>query len=638
MTNTYTTRLRKRKPAAGDFGWDDEWHDNANIDDVVISSLLSTNRIISGGAVTDAGGLAVNISAITAILSNQLVTISAITGQAVNAASSGELPNWIYLSSAGAVTVSVTPPSGSFIPLSLVDTDTSDILRLADLRPVAARDVYPSSTTVSVKMFGAVGNGTTDDTAAFQAAVDYVSTAGKGIVLVPAGVYLLTDTITVSHNNVSIRGESLNTVTIYHTGDYGDTFYFTGNEVAGTLTQNVEISGIYIITTTATTNGAAVHMSGISIGIIKDIRISEGFGGLLLESYTASRIENIRMDSYGVGADTYNGRYGMYFGANDAYAHPSCGGVFIDTFNLRSSLSANMFDSVLYIDSSDGLWFNNGHFGNGTTANITIDNAYPVNDVNNLVFFDNVMCDEGIGHGVRFKGSTSIGRNILFTNCSFKGGSSGGYYGIYAESGALFYNVGFSNCTIVEYSRHGVLIDSSTFNKISFTGCTVCGNGVYSAGVFSGYRFQSASNISVTGGYSGHNNVTMASTTQAYGASFTGTNTNICFYGVDLRGNSAGATNDILSGTSFKGCHTDAKTIASAATITPPAAADEFFISGSTTITNITADDSLRKITLVFNGTLTVQNSGNIGMASAFSATPGSVLSLIYDGSYWRKI
>lgn len=42
---------------------------------------------------------------------------------------------------------------------------------------------------VNVKTFGAVGNGTTDDTAAIQACIDYVNSLGGGTVFFPAGTY-----------------------------------------------------------------------------------------------------------------------------------------------------------------------------------------------------------------------------------------------------------------------------------------------------------------------------------------------------------------------------------------------------------------------------------------------------------------
>jgi hypothetical protein len=51
---------------------------------------------------------------------------------------------------------------------------------------------------VSVKDFGAVGDGVEDDTVAFQAAIDLVGEGGNGSVYIPAGTYLITDTININ--------------------------------------------------------------------------------------------------------------------------------------------------------------------------------------------------------------------------------------------------------------------------------------------------------------------------------------------------------------------------------------------------------------------------------------------------------
>jgi hypothetical protein len=49
--------------------------------------------------------------------------------------------------------------------------------------------------TVSVKDFGAVGDGVTDDTAEIQAAIDYIESINGGVVQIPQGTYKITSTL-----------------------------------------------------------------------------------------------------------------------------------------------------------------------------------------------------------------------------------------------------------------------------------------------------------------------------------------------------------------------------------------------------------------------------------------------------------
>lgn len=61
--------------------------------------------------------------------------------------------------------------------------------------------------TVSVKDFGAVGDGVADDTAAFNAAKIYVAGLGGGIVRIPAGTYKLTN-FDIDYQNILFEGET----------------------------------------------------------------------------------------------------------------------------------------------------------------------------------------------------------------------------------------------------------------------------------------------------------------------------------------------------------------------------------------------------------------------------------------------
>jgi hypothetical protein len=132
MANSYTSKLKKRMPAPGDFDWDDEWYDNEKIDDMVAGSLLSRNRLITGGAVSDGTGLQSLYTAMVVIVAGVRYEIAA--GYVSLTASS---LNYLYVNSAGTVVAATIPPSGDYVPLAVVDTDATTPVRTGDARPMA---------------------------------------------------------------------------------------------------------------------------------------------------------------------------------------------------------------------------------------------------------------------------------------------------------------------------------------------------------------------------------------------------------------------------------------------------------------------------------------------------------------------
>lgn len=92
----------------------------------------------------------------------------------------------------------------------LVDTlnlRSQDIAHTADLTGAVATTVRDAlDDVVSVKRFGAVGDGVADDSAAIQAAIDAVEAEGGGTVYFPVGTYSIQLSLTPK-SNVSYRGE-----------------------------------------------------------------------------------------------------------------------------------------------------------------------------------------------------------------------------------------------------------------------------------------------------------------------------------------------------------------------------------------------------------------------------------------------
>lgn len=74
-----------------------------------------------------------------------------------------------------------------------------------------------TSSLYNIKDFGAKGDGTTDDTAAFNNQINAIKTIG-GTIYIPCGTYLITNTITISTPNISFNGQNEACVTLNYTG------------------------------------------------------------------------------------------------------------------------------------------------------------------------------------------------------------------------------------------------------------------------------------------------------------------------------------------------------------------------------------------------------------------------------------
>lgn len=110
-----------------------------------------------------------------------------------------------------------TAPTGNALALRDADgrAQFADPVAAADAATRGYLDSRLRSLTVSVKDFGATGNGTTDDTAAINAAIQSLPANG-GAVYFPSGTYKISDNI-VSRNALVMTGDGSSSTVIWQT-------------------------------------------------------------------------------------------------------------------------------------------------------------------------------------------------------------------------------------------------------------------------------------------------------------------------------------------------------------------------------------------------------------------------------------
>jgi hypothetical protein len=126
--------------------------------------------------------------------------------------------------------------TGNQVPLT-----TTNITYTAPLTNAVSETVTAKlSEIVSVKDFGAKGDGATDDTTAIKNAIAATLTANGGQLYFPSGTYLISDKLTIpSSTQWTISGASRGSVIIKQNTNNTPIFYFTQNNIWGWTIQNL---------------------------------------------------------------------------------------------------------------------------------------------------------------------------------------------------------------------------------------------------------------------------------------------------------------------------------------------------------------------------------------------------------------
>jgi len=320
-------------------------------------------------------------------------TSDGIGGQYIGLNARGELPASLYLA-AGSYDITLKDSTGATIWTRRADPgdDSSDSLR-SDLastsdaaKGAALVGLYGTSRTVqdkfddwvSVKDKGAKGDGSTDDAAGLQAAMNFAASNNLELVAPGKGTYLIGSGLSIpSGLRADFKGSTIKRKS-------GSVFNMLENTSGtGIKLQNLVVDG----------NKAADGRVAANVG--------DRFGGIVLNSVTSSELRNVTVNNT---VNAEDGRAGVYL--------YGCTGV--DLYNVGGSGNDR---SCVYIENSTKVRLfgstTANNLGSGVTSQLADDCEY----------YDVTAVNSGYS-GISINGKRSKGRNLRAT------GTAVGYAGV----------------------------------------------------------------------------------------------------------------------------------------------------------------------------------------------------------------
>lgn len=475
--------------------------------------------------------------------------------------------------------------------------------------------------TVSVKDFGAVGDGVTDDTPAIQAAIDSLGAAG-GTVTIRNGMRCLIDTALTIKPNVSLVGPHKfigspfnNNVAPY--GSVGGAL-LVNSAVTITLKGGASLSGLLIHRkgmTFPAANSSAFAGTAITMGLGSDDASiancmilgfnqaisSDGaqrgrFFDLLMDNnncisitacYDVPRMENVHCWPFATIA-----QYSIDFLPSQLQRSGTA-------FYLEGVADWAKLTNCFAYGYSRGFDLNN--VNTATLISCTVDGTAPPNTLSGCRGFS----VRGTSYDAKLIGCQAASQEV----------------GFYLDTSADIQNQ-LTNCVGWNGTNHAFFIGAGDWMLVNCAARQFTNGVIYTNG---------ASRVTIRGFQFGSDltNYIVTSTPPTTGF--------IDFQGVQAPSIAAGGS--LISGTF------NAPSVASASPLVNiPAFGSDFIITGTTNFSNLQAGWAGREVTLYFSGVLTVVHSTGpadairLSGAANFTTTAGATLTLRHNGAQWYEV
>jgi hypothetical protein len=348
--------------------------------------------------------------------------------------------------------------------------------------------------TVSVKDYGAVGDGTTDDTAAIQDAIDAVNTAGGGRIYFQ-GEYLISDTL-VMKSNVELCGIDEN-ATIKLDAEVDDEMITNENYSTPDVDDNIVLRNLILDANRDNQTDYTVESSCVRFRYIDNCKVynctaknavKNGFIFMYCEGFQChdnhihhcgTTAVNIRVSDY---ASICRNRIHDIGSKTDEFG-VSSGGHSIADFasgsDNRGSYKVSVQNNISYDTGDSCLRNNNGQgwtisnnivFSNGKDAIKVMMNTVgdPLPEYNTIA--NNIIIDAG-NDAIRYNGKNGIikGNLIVGTGKNLAGEAVGKFYpascaGIQIGNDAD--NVLIEGNTVIDAFLRGIALASTGNSKV----------------------------------------------------------------------------------------------------------------------------------------------------------------------------
>ena len=341
--------------------------------------------------------------------------------------------------------------------------------------------------SVSVKDFGAVGNGVADDTAAIQAA--YAALPVNSALYFPSGTYKYTSRLTFSGGKkpAFIGDGPLQSVLLYAGTDNGDCIVVgdgTNSEA------NWYISGIGFLTNTATTSGAMVHFKRLIQSFIENTYfnyqlagvkpyIAVWFDGVDIVSVTGTEAfgsqECLRVNGLisGPKADLLLNNAKIASGVVGVHIGGAFGGFYVDSCDIIANQTNVLIDQTVVAESNRETFFGPGCLidSGGSGAPLLLNGVnIDIQDTGGFVILNNTWCASAgvlMRVGAAYSGDIVVNGGVWFNAFNVYGGPGDALQVNRVDASVTFNSVFFIN--VQGYIATESTVGAST--KVRFNTC-----------------------------------------------------------------------------------------------------------------------------------------------------------------------